>query len=149
MIKRLKKLNRALPNLLAGIIGYGLIVFGAGLIFAPDKISFSTGLGIGIACAVFMAYHMAATIEDAVSLRDEKQARNKSVSGSVARFGIVLIVFFVMMYFKIGSLVAAFLGIMGLKVSAYIQRLFHTVKNDPEKMVSAEEQDEQRRQSGK
>jgi len=127
---------------MAGIVGYGLVVLGAGIIFARDKMDFAAGLGIGIACALFMAYHMAATIEDAVSLRDEKQARNKSVAGSVLRYGIVGIVFCGMMYFKLGSLLAAFFGLMGLKVSAYIQPLLHTVKNDPDRMVPPEEQGE-------
>ena len=143
MIKRLKKLNRALPELLAGILGYGLVVLGVGIFFAGDKLNFAIGLGIGIVCAVFMAYHMAATIEDSVSLKDEKLARNKSVAGATVRYGVVFAVFLAMMYFHIGSLVGAFLGIMGLKVSAYImQSVFHTVKNDPKRMVPPEEQDE-------
>ncbi len=140
MIKRLRKLNRALPNLLAGILGYALVVLGLGLIFAKDKLNFAVGLGVGTACAVFMAYHMAASIEDSVSLHDEKQARNKSVAGSVMRYAVVLAVFVAMMYFHFGSLVAAFFGVMGLKASAYLQPLFHTVKNDPDKMVPPEDQ---------
>ena len=58
------------------------------------------------------------------------------------RYAVVFIVFLLMMYFHIGSLVGAFLGIMGLKASAYMQSVFHTVRNDPERMVPSEEQDE-------
>ena len=142
MIKRLRKLNRVLPELLAGILGYGLIVLGFGMFFSHDKLKFAVGLGTGIACSVFMAYHMAVSIEDAVSINDEKHAKNISVTGSVIRYAVVLAVFAVMLYFKAGSLIACFLGLMGLKVSAYLQPFFHTVKNDPDRLVPPEEQDE-------
>ena len=33
--------------------------------------------------------------------------------------------FFVMMYFHLGNLISAFLGVLGLKVSAYAQPFMH------------------------
>ena len=121
IIKRIKRLNPALPMLLFGILGYGLIVFGIGIIFAPDKGSFSLGLLIGVALALFMAVHMALTIDEAVSAGSEKAARMKGISGSMFRYVVLFIVLSAMAYFGFGDALAAFIGVLGLKISAYIQ----------------------------
>ncbi len=123
MIKRISKLNEALPNLLISIAGYGLIALGLGLIFAQDKKSFAIGLVIGIVCAVFMAVHMAFTIDEAVSLGSAKRAQVKSVAGSVFRYAVVFMALATTAYFNIGDLPAAFIGVFALKVAAYVQPL--------------------------
>ena len=43
------------------------------------------------------------------------------------RYFVVVVVFFVMMKFELGSLFAAFVGVLGLKVSAYLQPFAHKV----------------------
>ena len=117
----LKRLNEALPGLLLGIIVYGMILQLVGVWFVDDKLHYSGGLWIGIGCAIFMAIHMAVAIEDAVSIGSENGAKRKVITASLIRYIIVVIVFFAMMYFKLGMLIPAFLGIMGLKFSAYLQ----------------------------
>lgn len=117
----LKRLNEALPGLLLGIIAYGVLLELIGVWFVEDKLHYSTGLLIGIAVAIFMAIHMAAAIEDAVSIGSENGARRKVITASIVRYLIVVVVFFAMMYFQLGMLVPAFLGVMGLKISAYLQ----------------------------
>ena len=117
----LKRLNEALPGLLLGIIVYGMILQLVGVWFVDDKLHYSSGLWIGIGCALFMAIHMAVAIEDAVSIGSENGAKRKVITASLIRYIIVVIVFFAMMYFKLGMLIPAFLGIMGLKFSAYLQ----------------------------
>ena len=117
----LKRLNEALPGLLLGIIVYGMILQLVGVWFVDDKLHYSSGLWIGIGCAIFMAIHMAVAIEDAVSIGSENGAKRKVITASLIRYIIVVIVFFAMMYFKLGMLIPAFFGIMGLKFSAYIQ----------------------------
>ena len=114
----LKRLNEALPGLLLGIIVYGMILQLVGVWFVDDKLHYSSGLWIGIGCAIFMAIHMAVAIEDAVSIGSENGAKRKVITASLIRYIIVVIVFFAMMYFKLGMLIPAFLGIMGLKFSA-------------------------------
>lgn len=117
----LKRLNEALPGLLLGIIVYGMLLQLVGVWFVEDKLHYSSGLWIGIGCAIFMAIHMAIAIEDAVSIGSENGAKRKVIAASLVRYSIVVIVFFAMMYFKLGMLISAFLGIMGLKFSAYLQ----------------------------
>ena len=69
----IKRLNKALPALLLGIVLYGLLVQFIGVWFVKDKLLYSTGLWIGIAMAMGMAIHIAVVIEDAIALNGEKQ----------------------------------------------------------------------------
>ncbi len=69
MIKEFRRLNEALPGLLLGILIYGGLVELIGVWFASDKLLFTTGLLIGIACALGMAIHLA---------YDEKERKKSS-----------------------------------------------------------------------
>ena len=81
----LKRLNDALPELVLGIIVYGIAVELAGVWHAQAKI----------------------------------------IAKSILRYVIVVIVFFVMMKFNLGNLFTAFIGVLGLKISAYLQPFTH------------------------
>lgn len=121
----LRRINEALPELILGIILYGLVVELIGVWFVADKLRYSTGLLIGIALAAGMAVNMAIVLEDAVGLVGQNHAQAKIIAKSILRYLIVVIVFFVMMKLKLGNLITAFLGVMGLKVAAYLQPFTH------------------------
>lgn len=120
----LKRLNEALPGLVLGIIIYGVLLQLTGVWLADDRLRYSTGLWTGIGCALFMAVHMAMSIEDAVCIGTENGAKKKTVTSSIFRYVIVLLVLVVMCYFNLGMILPAFLGVLGLKFSAYAQPLF-------------------------
>ena len=121
----LRRINEALPELILGIILYGLAVELIGVWFVADKLRYSTGLLIGIALAAGMAVNMAIVLEDAVGLVGQNHAQAKIIAKSILRYLIVVIVFFVMMKLELGNLITAFLGVMGLKVAAYLQPFTH------------------------
>lgn len=121
----LKRLNEALPGLVLGIIIYGFLLQITGVWLVEDKFHYSTGLWIGIACALFMAIHMAISIEDAVSIGTEDGAKKKTIASAMFRYVIVLAVLLLMSYFHLGMIPPAFFGVLGLKFSAYAQPLFH------------------------
>lgn len=125
-MKALKRLNEALPGLVIGILIYGAAVQLIGVWLAADKLRFTVGLWVGIACAEFMAVHIAMILEEAARIGGD-QSRRLSAK-SVFRYLVVVIVFLVMMKFELGNLVAAFIGVMGLKISAYAQPLMHKIK---------------------
>ena len=52
-------------------------------------------------------------------------AQAKIIAKSILRYVIVVIVFFVMMKFNLGNLFTAFIGVLGLKISAYLQPFTH------------------------
>lgn len=121
----LRRLNNALPGLILGILVYGVLVEIIGVWFASDKIRYTTGLAIGIALACGMAINMAVVLADAVDIYGESRAQSKIIAKSILRYLIVVIVFFVMMKWKLGNPIIAFIGVLGLKVSAYLQPFAH------------------------
>jgi hypothetical protein len=123
----LKRLNDALPGLVFGILLYGVLLQAIGVWLVEDKLRYSTGLWIGIACALFMAIHMAISIEDAVSL-DEDGAKKKTIASAMLRYFVVLGVFVLTFYFNLGMVLPAFLGVLGLKISAYLQPFFEWLR---------------------
>ena len=94
-----------------------------------DKLRYSTGLWIGIGCALFMAIHMAISIEDAVCIGTEDGAKKKTIASAMFRYVIVLLVLVAMCYFNLGMILPAFFGVLGLKISAYVQPLFYRLRD--------------------
>lgn len=121
----LKRINPALPGLIAGMIIYGLIIQFAGVWFVADKIGYSIGLWYGVAIGIGMAINLATVIYDAVTFDGEGNANKRVAAKSMLRYIIVVILFFILGYFEFGNLITAFLGVMGLKVSAYLQPLLN------------------------
>ena len=125
----LKRLNEALPGLVLGIIIYGILLQVTGIWLVDDKLRYSTGLWIGIGCALFMAIHMAMSIEDAVSIGTEDGAKKKTIASAMFRYVIVLLVLVAMCYLNLGMILPAFFGVLGLKISAYVQPLFYRLRD--------------------
>ena len=120
----LNGLSDVLPDLLIGILLYGVVCEAVGLIFVKDRLFYSIGLLIGILCAMGMAVHMAWSLNMALDL-GESGAVKKMQLHNLLRYGIVVVVIFALWLSGIGNPVVAFLGIMGLKVAAYLQPFTH------------------------
>ncbi|MDE6363054.1 MAG: hypothetical protein K2O40_12275 [Lachnospiraceae bacterium] len=123
MINRIKKINTALPGLLLGIILVGILCQTVGIFLVEDKADYSVGLWIGVLTAIFMAFHMAVTLNAAVE-RDVKGAQAAATRQNIIRYLVVVIILGILMLTRIGNPLAAFAGVMGLKISAYLQPLF-------------------------
>ena len=117
----LKRINDALPGLVVGILIYGVVIQLTGVWFVKDPIRYSTGLWFGIAVAVGMAINLAIVIRDSVELADVEHANRRIIMKSVLRYLVVVVLFFILGYFNLGNLFVAFLGVFGLKISAYLQ----------------------------
>lgn len=120
-----RRLNQALPELLLGILLYGIVIQLAGVWFVEDRLRYSTGLWIGILTAMGMAYHIALVIAESIDNPDASKARGRITAKGILRYVVVVVIFSVMMYFDLGNLVTAFIGVMGLKISAYLQPTLH------------------------
>lgn len=125
----LKRINNALPGLVLGILIWGILIQFTGVWFVEDKLRYSIGLWFGIAVAIGMAVNLAVVIYDSVSLGDSEHANRRIVAKSVLRYAIVVILFFILGYFNLGNLFTAFLGVLGLKMSAYMQPLLERGSN--------------------
>ncbi len=124
MKKKLTQLSDVLPDLWAGILLYGVLCEIVGLIFVKDRLFYSIGLIAGIVCALFMATHMAWSLNQAMDMAEGDAVKKMQVH-NIFRYLIVVIVFFLLLFTKLGNPLAAFLGVMGLKVAAYLQPVTH------------------------
>ena len=125
----LRRINDALPRLVATILLYGVVIELAGVWFVEDKISYSIGLWYGVAIAVGLAINLAMVIFDAVTLGDSEHANRRIIAKSILRYVVVVILFFILGYFNFGNLFTALLGVLGLKISAYLQPLGEKAAN--------------------
>ncbi|MBR4026355.1 MAG: hypothetical protein IKJ01_02190 [Lachnospiraceae bacterium] len=125
----LKRINDALPGLVFGILLYGGILQITGMWFVEDKVAYSIGLWYGIAIAIGMGINLAVVIYDAVTFDGTERANGRIVAKSLLRYLVVAVLFFILGYFNFGNLFSAFLGAMGLKISAYMQPLLNKAKN--------------------
>ena len=125
----LKRINPALPGLVAGIVIFGLLVQLTGVWFVEDKLGYSIGLWYGVAIGIGMAINLATVIYDAVTFDGEGNANNRVAAKSMLRYLVVAILFGILGYFEFGNLFTAFLGVMGLKFSAYAQPLLNKIVN--------------------
>lgn len=129
----LKRINDVLPELVAEILAYGLIAWILGVWFVEDKLRYSTGLWIGIAVAIGMAVHMAIVILDSVDLAIEKKAKVRTTLFSMLRYVVVAALFVIVAYFRLGNVIAMFVGVMGLKVAAYLQPFVRKLRTKRDK----------------
>lgn len=123
-MKKLFKINDALPDLLIGICIFGILAEVIPIWFLEQKLYYSLGLLIGLVAAAFSAWHMAYSIDKAVDY-DEGAATKQMQKGSALRYGILLIVLGILMIFNFASPIAAFIGMISLKVSAYLAPFTH------------------------
>ena len=124
----LKRINEALPGLIGAILLYGVAVELIGVWFVKDKLAYSIGLWFGIAVAVGMAINLATVIFDSVTMGDTAHATRRIVMKSVLRYVVVVVLFVLFGYFRFGNLIAAFFGLLGLKIGAYMQPFLEKVK---------------------
>lgn len=133
MMKKLSDMNRALPGLLGGIVLFGAVSQIVGMFFVEEKLNYSIGLWIGVLIAAFMAFHMAWSLNSALD-QDVKGAQAVATRQNIIRYLIVVLILGILMITEIGNPIAAFVGVMGLKVSAYLQpifqKLFHKKKTE-------------------
>ncbi len=119
----LKRINNALPGLVLGIVIYGVIIQLIGVWWVERKLYYSIGLWFGIVVAIVMAINMAIVIYDAVEIYGTEHANRRIIMKSILRYAIIVVLFFILGYFHLGSIVTAFIGVLGLKISAYFQPL--------------------------
>ncbi len=133
MMKKLSDMNRALPGLLGGMVLFGVVSQIVGMFFVEEKLNYSIGLWIGVLIAAFMAFHMAWSLNSALD-QDVKGAQAVATRQNIIRYLIVVLILGILMITEIGNPIAAFVGVMGLKVSAYLQpifqKLFHKKKTE-------------------
>lgn len=123
----IKKLDETLLDMIIGIILFGMVCQIIGLFFVQDKVAYSAGLWIGTMVAIFMASHMWWALNNAMQ-QDTGGAEKLVRNHSLIRYGMVVLIFVLIAITKKANPLSAFLGIMGLKVAAYIQPITYKAR---------------------
>ncbi len=131
MSSKTKKIDETLLGLLIGILVFAVISQLAGMFFVKSIMKYTLGLWMGTVLALACAYHMWWSLDRnlTVNADNEGAARAFAIKQSMIRYAVILLVFLGVCVTDFAYPLSAFLGIMGLKVGAYIQpvinRLLH------------------------
>ena len=118
------KIDTTLKELLIGILAAGVLFQLTIVWFVRSKSSYSAGLWIGVLLAAFLAWHMWKTIDEALDW-GEAGAQKLMRKQSLIRYIVIIVVLAVLMCTEAANPLAAFLGVMTLKVAAYLQPVTH------------------------
>lgn len=118
MKEKITRINRTLFELEVGIVIFGLVcqIFALGF---KDKAGYSLGLWLGIGIAMLGAFHMWWSLDRALEL-PEKAAVKAMSTHNILRYGFIAVALALIAVSGIAHPLATFLGIMGLKASAYM-----------------------------
>lgn len=120
------KIDRTLLELSIGIVLWGLICQLTVVWFVQDKAGYSLGLWIGVLLGVAAAAHMWWSLDH--SLEYVQDAAVKMMTKhNILRYVAIVIVMGIIMVSGFANPLSAFLGLMGLKVAAYIQPFTHKI----------------------
>ena len=122
--RKMKKMSAVLKELILGILICGVFFQFTLIWLAHDKIQYTTGLWIGIMCSVLKAIHMEYSIRNALD-RNEKGARNYTRMMYGLRMALSMLLIGATWYFKLGNILALFLGMFALKIGAFLQMPIH------------------------
>jgi len=120
MKKQTNKAVWTLIDLWIGIFLYFIVFEIIGLIFVPNRISYTLGLLAGCVTAGFLAWHIYDSLDTALDL-GEGDAVKHSKKSSAIRLLVMLVVALAGMKLSILSFPAVIIGILGLKISAFFQ----------------------------
>lgn len=123
-MKKPGEINSSLPDLFAGILIFGALAEIIPVWFVNDKAGYTIGLLIGIVTAMFVAWHMAWSLNRAFEF-DEGTATKRLQKNSALRYGVQLIVLGILIITEAGNPLSAFLGMWSLKVAAYMAPFTH------------------------
>jgi hypothetical protein len=119
-----KRFPIIVQELLLLMVLYGLLAEVVVLAAVKDRFFYSVGLIVGVVLAMGMCIHMQISLEDAIDMGEAGAQKHISKTYGF-RTAAVFLIMGIMYYFKIGSIITGFIGIMSLKVAAYLQPFTH------------------------
>ncbi len=118
------KFDRTLLELWAGI-GMAGVLGQAVVFFVERKVYFTIGWWYGIVLSLFMAWHMWRALDRGLDMGEG--ASGYLTRSNIIRYVIVAGAYIALALIDFGNPVAAFVGVLMLKVAAYIQPFTHKV----------------------
>lgn len=126
VIKEKIKSNLTLLEMWVGIVLFLIVCQLTVVWFVLDKSDFSIGLWLGGLMAILATFHLSISLERALDF-DEGGAKKHMVIQNLVRYFVLIIFLGILMITDFANPLAAFLGIMGIKIGAYLQPFIHKV----------------------
>lgn len=127
MIEKLRRINRAVFELYVGIIFIGVLCQLIGMWFVQDKVLYTMALWLGIVLALITVLHMYRTLDRALDMGAE--ATKAVTKANLIRYGCIVAVFGIVLATGVLNPLITFMGLMSLKVAAYLQPFTHKLSN--------------------
>ncbi len=118
--------DKTLLELVIGILAWGALCQLAVVWFVPDKAGYSIGLWMGVLLAVAAGVHMWWALDRALDFAQDTAVK-MMMKYNIFRYAAIVAAMALIMVSGFANPLAAFLGIMGLKVAAYLQPFTHKV----------------------
>lgn len=118
--------NHTLHEMMIGIVFSNVILAIIGVLVSDDKQKALMGVLCGMVIALLYVVHMAITVDDALCL-DEKGATAQFRKNMLIRYAGVFVLAGCVCYFEIGNPVLCILGVLTIKLGAYLQPLIHKI----------------------
>lgn len=124
--------NSIVKDMTRIILCYGVLLQIVLLIFADNRFYVSTGLWLGIMLAVFMLVYMYRILQNGLGW-GAHEAEKYVRMHSIIRYVVVVAVFGIVIFAKLGSPLVCFVGILSLKAAAYLQPVCENLRNKKKK----------------
>ena len=123
-MRKIRNINQTVWELIIGIVLVNALLEVIGLIFVSQKGAYTIGLVLGMLMAIGMVFHMNISIEKAMDIGGEHANGYMLISYAIRKV-VVLAVIVCVGVLKFANLLSLLLGIMTLKVAAYLQPITH------------------------
>ena len=123
-MRKIRNINQTVWELIIGIVLVNALLEVIGLIFVSQKGAYTIGLVLGMLMAIGMVFHMNISIEKAIDIGGE-HAKGYMLKSYAIRTVVVLAVIVCVGVLKFANLLSLILGVMTLKVAAYLQPITH------------------------
>lgn len=123
---RIGIIDKTLLELSVGILFWGVVCQMAGVWAVSNKAGYSAGLWIGVCLAIASGIHMWWVLDRFLGYAGD--AAVKIITRhNIIRYMVIVIVMALVMISGFANPLSAFLGLMGLKVAAYLQPFTHKI----------------------
>lgn len=123
---RVGAIDKILLELSVGILFWGIICQAAGVWFVKDKAGYSIGLWMGVLLAVAAGIHMWWALDRSLDYGQDTAVK-MITKHNIIRYLVIVAVMALIMVSGFANPLSAFLGLMGLKVAAYLQPFTHRI----------------------
>lgn len=121
----MKEEKQTFLEMLVGIVGNTLVIGIIGSMIAPNKSAFALGAFLGGVTSVFILMLLYRSLERALSM-ESKEAEKYAVRAAIIRLVLMCIPLVLSILFpNMFNVLGVFFGLMGLKVSAFLQPVMH------------------------